>query len=73
MYKNKALSTHTGVDIKRENKASNEEEKELKYIWCTKCRHGGHLDHINEWFSELTICSVADCNCICLEYNHILI
>ncbi len=46
---------------------------ELKYIWCTKCRHGGHLDHIKEWFNDLLICPVADCSCICLEYNHIVI
>jgi hypothetical protein len=45
---------------------------DLKYLWCTKCRHGGHIDHIKEWFTDLMICPVADCNCLCLEYNHII-
>ncbi len=54
----------------------NLEEKtglDFKYIWCTKCRHGGHLDHIREWFTDLMVCPVVDCTCICLEYNHILV
>ena len=50
-----------------------EYKPDLKYIWCTKCRHGGHIDHIKEWFADLLVCPVADCNCICLEYNHIII
>ncbi|KAJ1919404.1 SEA (Seh1-associated) complex subunit [Mycoemilia scoparia] len=23
-----------------------------RYIWCQGCGHGGHAQHINEWFSE---------------------
>jgi hypothetical protein len=45
----------------------------MKYLWCTICRHGGHLDHINEWFSELNVCPVADCNCMCMDYNHFIL
>lgn len=51
----------------------NDENHDLKYIWCTLCRHGGHIEHIREWFEELMVCPVADCNCMCLEYNHFMI
>jgi hypothetical protein len=74
--KHKRVYDLSGVEVKREHKVSFDEDNknpDRKYIWCTKCRHGGHIEHLNEWFSELMICPVADCNCICLEYNHILI
>jgi hypothetical protein len=37
------------------------------FTWCQKCRHGGHLAHISEWFSTNTYCPVSDCNCHCNE------
>lgn len=76
IIKPKAIITSQSVsDLKRDNKTTELEDKhpELKYIWCTKCRHGGHLEHIKAWFNELVICPVADCSCICLEYYHFLL
>ena len=42
-------------------------------VICQTCRHGGHAEHILEWFfvedSERTrgVCAVADCNCRCTD------
>lgn len=35
------------------------------FAWCEKCRHGGHINHINEWFSNNGKCPVASCECQC--------
>ncbi|KAI5476236.1 WD repeat protein YBl104C-like protein [Pseudohyphozyma bogoriensis] len=29
---------------------------------CPKCRHGGHVSHILEWFERSDVCPVADCD-----------
>jgi len=26
------------------------------YVWCQQCGHGGHLDHMTEWFTSNTLC-----------------
>ncbi|TMW66185.1 hypothetical protein Poli38472_003950 [Pythium oligandrum] len=26
------------------------------YVWCPVCSHGGHLEHLTEWFSEEEVC-----------------
>ena len=69
------VAGHSSVDLKKEKAIEPVEENkghDPKYIWCSKCRHGGHLEHLKEWFTELMICPVADCGCICLEFNHII-
>ncbi|KYR00614.1 hypothetical protein DLAC_02638 [Tieghemostelium lacteum] len=35
------------------------------FTWCQTCRHGGHAQHILDWFKEHTVCAVTDCNCKC--------
>jgi hypothetical protein len=66
---------YSNSELKREKLDPVDESRwpELKYIWCTKCRHGGHLEHLKEWFNDLLVCPVADCNCVCLEYVHIIL
>lgn len=32
---------------------------------CLKCGHGGHANHLIEWFSKETLCAV-NCGCCCL-------
>lgn len=32
---------------------------------CIVCGHGGHTDHLNDWFSKNTICA-SGCGCNCL-------
>ncbi|CAK8685131.1 unnamed protein product [Clavelina lepadiformis] len=35
--------------------------------FCSKCFHGGHADHMKEWFRDHTICpSPTNCNCECV-------
>lgn len=34
-------------------------------IWCQACKHGGHANHITEWFSKNSVCPVTECRCKC--------
>jgi len=40
-------------------------DQEHFFVWCQKCRHGGHLEHIEEWFSTHVECPVSECKCKC--------
>lgn len=40
------------------------EDSELWY-WCQECRHGGHADHILNWFSNHDECPIGTCRCKC--------
>lgn len=33
--------------------------------WCQKCRHGGHVGHLAQWFETNTECPVSGCSCRC--------
>ena len=33
--------------------------------WCQTCKHGGHSDHMHDWFSKHNECPVAQCTCKC--------
>lgn len=35
------------------------------YSWCQSCRHGGHTEHLTQWFSIHSECPVASCSCKC--------
>ncbi|KAM3139940.1 hypothetical protein pb186bvf_007971 [Paramecium bursaria] len=37
----------------------------LPFVWCVTCKHGGHQEHINDWFSKYKKCAVSDCKCEC--------
>ena len=30
-------------------------------MWCQSCKHGGHAQHLSEWFLNFTVCPVSDC------------
>jgi WD40 repeat protein len=34
-------------------------------VWCATCRHGGHMNHLTDWFQSFDECPVAGCNCQC--------
>eukprot|EP00927_Polykrikos_kofoidii_P040606 TRINITY_DN34673_c0_g1_i1.p1 TRINITY_DN34673_c0_g1~~TRINITY_DN34673_c0_g1_i1.p1 ORF type:complete len:1233 (+),score=161.43 TRINITY_DN34673_c0_g1_i1:93-3701(+) len=36
--------------------------------WCQVCHHGGHMSHIEEWFTNHVVCPVAGCDCQCGLY-----
>lgn len=35
------------------------------YSWCQSCRHGGHTEHLTQWFSTHAECPVSACSCKC--------
>lgn len=35
------------------------------FTWCQSCRHGGHAEHVAEWFSLHKECPVTQCDCFC--------
>merc|ERR1719510_899936 len=39
------------------------------FTWCQVCRHGGHAEHIEEWFEEHSECPVSDCHCKCSSHD----
>jgi len=40
------------------------------FAWCTKCRHGGHVKHLMEWFSNHHACAVSGCECGCMPCSN---
>lgn len=39
------------------------------FSWCQTCRHGGHTEHLSEWFKTHTECPVTCCNCKCFAID----
>jgi len=37
------------------------------YIWCQGCAHGGHINHMREWFNNNRQCPTG-CGHLC-EYQ----
>ncbi|XP_060803426.1 GATOR complex protein MIOS [Amyelois transitella] len=35
------------------------------FSWCVACRHGGHAQHLLQWFQDHTECPVSSCSCRC--------
>lgn len=33
--------------------------------WCPKCGHGGHVNHVMQWFQQHSVCPTG-CGCVCL-------
>lgn len=40
------------------------------FSWCQSCRHGGHTEHLTQWFSNHTECPVASCTCKCFDLDY---
>jgi hypothetical protein len=36
---------------------------------CQRCRHGGHLLHMMQWFETQTQCAVHGCSCSCHSFD----
>ncbi|XP_048578803.1 GATOR complex protein MIOS isoform X2 [Nematostella vectensis] len=41
------------------------------FTWCQSCRHGGHADHISDWFREHLECPVSGCECHCMNLDSV--
>lgn len=39
------------------------------FSWCQTCRHGGHTEHLSEWFKTHTECPVTSCVCKCFAID----
>jgi hypothetical protein len=39
------------------------------FTWCQSCRHGGHANHIAQWFSSHKECPVTGCSCNCYSLD----
>ncbi|XP_025204339.1 GATOR complex protein MIOS [Melanaphis sacchari] len=39
------------------------------FSWCPTCNHGGHSNHISDWFKNHLECPVADCVCRCYSLD----
>ncbi|CAF3619487.1 unnamed protein product [Rotaria sp. Silwood1] len=35
------------------------------FTWCRLCRHGGHAEHVSNWFAMNQQCPIAKCLCRC--------
>ncbi|CAF1350017.1 unnamed protein product [Adineta steineri] len=35
------------------------------FTWCRLCRHGGHAEHVSNWFAMNEQCPIAKCLCRC--------
>ncbi|XP_031568130.1 GATOR complex protein MIOS-like [Actinia tenebrosa] len=41
------------------------------FTWCQSCRHGGHANHIIDWFREHSECPVTSCPCHCMKLDSV--
>lgn len=39
------------------------------FSWCQTCRHGGHTEHLTQWFNTHAECPVASCSCKCFSLD----
>lgn len=39
------------------------------FSWCQTCRHGGHTEHLADWFKTHSECPVTCCNCKCFAID----
>ena len=39
------------------------------FTWCQACRHGGHAEHMADWFQTHSECPVTDCKCRCMSHD----
>uniref|UniRef100_A0A1A9V9G8 Uncharacterized protein n=1 Tax=Glossina austeni TaxID=7395 RepID=A0A1A9V9G8_GLOAU len=39
------------------------------FSWCQTCRHGGHTEHLMQWFRQNSECPVSSCSCRCFDLD----
>ncbi|XP_023292874.2 GATOR complex protein MIOS [Lucilia cuprina] len=39
------------------------------FSWCQTCRHGGHTEHLMQWFKQNSECPVSSCTCRCFDMD----
>eukprot|EP00058_Branchiostoma_floridae_P009637 XP_002595125.1 hypothetical protein BRAFLDRAFT_67907 [Branchiostoma floridae] len=68
-------TNHAAKPNKEEKQDYSKEAKQNKFgswfTWCQTCRHGGHADHMMEWFRDHTECPVTACHCKCMSLDSV--
>ncbi|XP_015608765.1 GATOR complex protein MIOS-B [Cephus cinctus] len=64
------MGTVSGLQTSTSNTNRSEEDNKLTefsswFTWCQTCRHGGHANHITNWFRHHSECPVTTCRCRC--------
>jgi WD repeat-containing protein mio len=42
------------------------------FTWCQRCKHGGHVGHLRDWFRMSDVCPVKGCECCCQALDHVI-
>lgn len=62
--------TDFGIHVHDKSSAINNVENNLFemgkwFMWCQKCKHGGHAGCLEGWFTTRVACGVNGCTCVC--------
>eukprot|EP01028_Stygiella_incarcerata_P000319 TRINITY_DN10356_c0_g2_i1.p1 TRINITY_DN10356_c0_g2~~TRINITY_DN10356_c0_g2_i1.p1 ORF type:complete len:932 (-),score=226.96 TRINITY_DN10356_c0_g2_i1:4-2799(-) len=49
-----------------------EDEMNHWFTWCQRCKHGGHVGHLRDWFRMSDVCPVKGCECCCQALDHVI-
>ncbi|UYV67394.1 MIOS [Cordylochernes scorpioides] len=72
------MGTHSGLLWSRGHPPATTQTSDLDskltrvaswFTWCQTCRHGGHAQHLLDWFKVHSNCPVASCQCKCLSLD----
>ena len=61
------INENNSVPFKNFIYNNNNNNNNYEFIFCTKCKHGGHINHYLEWFEEFNVCPFSECNCLCID------
>ena len=63
-----SMGTHSGLMLSTQRPAEGSRRAtpfKTAFTWCQTCRHGGHAEHITDWFAEHPDCPISGCGCKC--------
>lgn len=46
---------------------------EHSFVYCVWCHHGGHYNHMKDWFKDYDICPATACECRCSKRDGALL
>lgn len=68
------MGTISGITTQTENSGNSSGGWQSRpfskwFSWCQTCRHGGHTEHLAQWFKEHIECPVTSCSCKCFAMD----
>ncbi|CAH1789595.1 unnamed protein product [Owenia fusiformis] len=68
---NMGTAAGSALAVPRDSTGENGKLTKLRewFTWCQTCRHGGHAEHITEWFKLHSECPVSGCQCKCFTLD----